>query len=265
VGYRIGLGALGLLAIYGIRRASPGGNALPPFPWRRLWLPSLRLGILNAIIPFLAISWGETYISSGDAAILNATTPLWTAGLFWSVRRGPADETLCLRRAAGLGLGFAGVAVLVSSGAPAPPVSTSAAWLGHGAVLLAAASYAVASLYARRAFAGLPPIYPTLGQDVAAALVLLPLTFLTPPPLPLSAAALGALLVLGLGGTALADLIYFGLIARVGATRTVIVRYLLPGMALIYGALLLQEPIRPLAVAGLALVLAGVAVTSRRT
>jgi drug/metabolite transporter (DMT)-like permease len=128
-------------------------------------------------------------------------------------------------------------------------------------VLLASASYAVASLYAKRAFSGLPVVYPALAQNVAAAVILLPLTLITPPAHALSPTALGSLLILGLGGTAFAYLLFFALLNSVGATRTVIVTYLLPGMALLYGAVLLGEPVGPIAVAGLALVLLGIAVT----
>lgn len=267
VGYRIGLAALGLLVFYAIDRArtrpAVGTPAAEParVTWRRLLVPSLICGVLNGIVPYLAITWGETAISSGDAAILNATTPLFTTIIVLLLGARISTEQTSPSKLLGVVIGFAGVALLVSGGAPQAGVSSADAWLGHGAVLLASASYAVASLYARRAFQGVPIIYPAVGQNVAAALLLLPFTLLAPPQHPLSAAALGALLVLGLGGTAVAYLIYFQLLARVGATRTVIVTYLLPGTALLYGAVLLGEPIRVIALAGLALVLLGIAVT----
>ncbi len=264
VGYRLGLGAIGLLVFYAIDRMRRRTGAAPPqapFPVRRLLGPSLLLGLANGIIPYLAITWGETAISSGEAAILNATTPLFTAIIILLGARHFGGERTSLMQGVGLVIGFAGVAVLVSGGSAVPGVAPEQAWLGDGAVLLASASYAVASLYARRAFAGQPVLYPALGQTVSAALVMLPLTLLAPPAHGLSLAAIAAALTLGLGGTAVAYLIYFSLIASVGATRTVIVTYLLPGTALIYGAVLLGEPVGWVALAGLALVLLGIAVT----
>jgi drug/metabolite transporter (DMT)-like permease len=263
VGYRIGLAAGGLLVFYAVdqlrRRAL--GHARTLFPWRRVLVPGLVLGVLNAIIPYLSITWGETYISSGEAAILNATTPLFTTIFLLFLGRQAGSESTSPSKILGVVVGFAGVAVLVSGSAPEAGVSTGNAWLGQGAVLLASASYAIASLYAKRAFSGLPVVYPALAQNVAAAVILLPLILITPPAHALSPAALGSLLVLGLGGTAFAYLLFFALLNSVGATRTVIVTYLLPGMALLYGALLLGEPVGPIAIAGLALVLLGIAVT----
>ncbi|HUS16056.1 MAG TPA: DMT family transporter [Chloroflexia bacterium] len=263
VGYRIGLGALGLLAFFAVDqwRRRRAGETPVPFPWRRIIGPGLILALLNGIVPYIAITWGETAISSGDAAILNATTPLFTAIILGLLGSRAGNERMTLAKGVGLVVGFAGVALLVSGGAPQAGVSGADAWWGHGAVLLASASYAVASLYARRAFRGLPVIYPALAQLTSAALLLLPFTLSDPPQHPLSPATIGSLLVLGLGGTGLAYLIYFQLLARVGATRTVIVTYLLPCTALFYGALLLNEPVGVTALGGLVLVLLGIAIT----
>ncbi|MDQ2807700.1 MAG: DMT family transporter [Chloroflexota bacterium] len=261
VGCRVGLGALGLLAYYAVQRGWTRGQAVAaaPIPWRRLLGPALLLGIGNVALPYLAITWGETYISSGDAAILNATTPLFTTVLVVLLGQRASQEQPSLAKGIGVAVGFAGVLVLVAGSGEQAGVGTANSWLGHGAVLVASLSYAAASLYARRAFAGLSAIIAALFQTCGAAVLLLPLTFITPPG-PLSPTGWAALLALGLGGTAIAYLIYFQLLANVGATRTVIVTYLLPVTALLYGALLLGEPIRPLALGGLALVLLGIAV-----
>lgn len=260
VGCRVGLGALGLLAYYAVQRGWARGRADAPIPWRRLLGPALILGLSNVVVPYLAITWGETYISSGDAAILNATTPLFTTVLVALLGQRVSHEQTTAAKLVGVVIGFVGVLVLVAGSAVQAGVNATDGWLGHGAVLIAGFSYAAASLYARRAFAGQPAIIAALFQTGGAAVMLLPLTFLTPPG-PLSLAGWAALLALGLGGTAIAYLIYFQLLANVGATRTVIVTYLLPVTALLYGALLLGEPLRPLALAGLALVLLGIAVT----
>ncbi len=261
---RMALGAGGMVVIYALSRTQKADPAAPPVPWRRLIGPFVIAAILNAVIPYICISWGETYISSGDAAILNATTPLFTTLMAYGLGSRAGADRLPPLRALGVLVGFLGVAVLVTGshqrGAAVDPLL---GWLGHGAVLVAAATYAVAGLYARRAFAGLPTLVPALGQNVAAALILLPPTLAlaplthVPPP-----EVIAALLALGLGGTALAYVLYFHLLATVGATRTLLVTYLLPVTALIYGALLLGEDIGAQAIVGLLLVLAGIAITT---
>lgn len=260
---RMTLGAAGLVVIYALARrpAAPGAR---PVPWRALLGPFVIAAFLNAVIPYICISWGETYISSGDAAILNATTPLFTTLIAYGLGSRAGADRLPPLRALGVLVGFVGVAILVTgshqTGAAVDPLL---GWLGHGAVLIAAATYAVAGLYARRAFAGLPTLVPALGQNVVAALILLPPTLAlaplthVPPP-----EVIAALLALGLGGTALAYVLYFHLLSTVGTTRTLLVTYLLPVTALIYGALLLGEDVGTQAILGLALVLAGIAITT---
>ncbi|MGI8588436.1 MAG: DMT family transporter [Chloroflexia bacterium] len=263
VGYRLALGAVGLAAFFGVDRllTRRAGKQAVPFPWGRIWVPALVLGFLNVVLPYVAITWGETAISSGDAAILNATAPLFTTVFVLMLGARAGSEGTGASKILGVCIGFAGVALLVAGGSPTAGVSSENAWLGHGAVLLASASYAIASLYARRAFAGLPSIYAALAQTSTAALMLLPFALATPPAHSLSLAAIGALLGIGLGGTALAYLLYFALLSSVGPTRTIVVTYLLPCTALIYGALLLGEPIQVWALGGMALVFVGIAVT----
>jgi drug/metabolite transporter (DMT)-like permease len=158
VGYRLALGALGLIAFFAAERAWGAwrGQSHAPFPWRRMALPALILGVTNVIIPYLAITWGETAISSGDAAILNATVPLFTTILVITLGQRVSSEQTSWSKVLGVGVGFAGVAVLVSGSEPVAGVTSLDAWLGHGAVLVAAAAYAWSSLYARRVFTGLP-------------------------------------------------------------------------------------------------------------
>jgi drug/metabolite transporter (DMT)-like permease len=262
VALRMTLGAGGLVVLYALARRQRAGVERP-VPWRALLGPFVLAAILNAVIPYILISWGETAITSGDAAILNATTPLFTTMIGYGLGSRAGADRLPPVRALGVLVGFVGVAVLVTGSRQAGSADPTLGWLGHGAVLVAAASYAVAGLYARRAFAGLPTLVPAVGQNVAAALILIPptlvvapLTHVPPPEVLLS------LLALGLGGTALAYVLYFHLLATVGATRTLLVTYLLPVTTLIYGALLLGEDVGVQAVLGLALVLAGIAITT---
>src|SRR5207248_840136 len=110
---------------------------------------------------------------------------------------------------------------------------------GQGAVLLAALSYAVAGIYGRRKFRAVPVQVTATGQLIAGALILLPLSLFQIPAQVPSLEALGSIVTLSIVGTSVASLMYYWLLAHVGATRTLLVTYLLPGFALIWGALLL--------------------------
>lgn len=222
--------------------------------------PLLFLGVVNAVLPYLAIAWGEKFIASGAASIFNSTVPLFTALLVLSLPFFPQERPNALGLA-GLLLGFAGVGILVT-GDPEGGGATSQAGvlLGGGAVLLGSLSYAAGNVFARRRLKGVPILVPAIGQNLAGALVALPLALASglPDGLP-GAGTFLALAGLGAGGTGVAYLLYFGLLARVGATRTSTVAYLMPAIALFYGAVFLDEPFTGRALVGLALILAGVA------
>jgi drug/metabolite transporter (DMT)-like permease len=250
---RLGLAAITMLLISLADRAI----------WRGLrehWRPLVVMGVLNCAVPYTLITWGEEHISSGLAAIYNATTHLWAAGLglvwVWA-------ERLPLARLMGLVVGLLGV-VLVVSGSLSQVEDGTMGLLGQGAVLLAALSYAIAPIFARHRLHGVSLRVAAAGQLIAGALILLPFAAMQVPPQVPSAVALGAVAVLAVLGTAIASVMYYWLIARVGPTRTVLVTYLLPGFALLWGALFLSEPVTVPAVLGLALVLLGITITSGR-
>ena len=269
--FRLTLGTIGLVILTassnllrkGFSKApeNPAGGLLP----RRLLIPSVVLALFGAVFPYLLIAWGELHITSGSAAILNATSPLFSTLLSrWRVLWG-AEEELSFGRVAGLLVGLLGVVVLVTGSRGFQALSSGGLLelAGFGAVLVASASYAVGGLFARRAFAGESFTLPALGQNLVGAVLLLPLalTVARPAGWP-SLAALGSVLALGLGGTALAYLVYYYLLSRVGATRTLSVTYLLPATALAYGATLLGEEITPAMIGGLVLILAGITLVS---
>lgn len=218
---------------------------------RERWREFVVLGAINAAVPFTLIAASELYISSGLAAILNSTTPLWTA-IVAAVRLG---EPLTARRVLGLLLGVAGVGML-AGWSPAP--LTLETVLAIAASIVAAVSYAFGSVYAARMSRGLPPLILAAGQQLGAAAVLVPVALFTLParwpPVP----AVLAALTLAILCTAVAYLIYFPLIARVGATRTMSVTYLVPIFGTFWGALILGEPVSPGMVGGLLLILVSV-------
>jgi drug/metabolite transporter (DMT)-like permease len=226
-------------------------------PWRQFAV----MGLLNNIIPFLLITLGVARIPSGLAAILNATTPIFTVlAAHWLT----ADERLSPIKAAGVALGFAGVAVLVGPGLLGG--IGQADLLGQLCCLGAAASYALAGIYGRR-FRALPSLHVATGQVTAsAAMLLLPTLLLERSwalPMP-SATAWAALFGIALICTAMGYVLYFAILARVGATNLLLVTFLLPASALLLGALVLGESVTSRAVAGMALIGLGLAAIDGR-
>jgi len=224
-----------------------------PARWRT-WADFLFLGVVGLIFPYLLITWSEQAIPSGMAAVLNATTPLFSVlvAYLWT-----HEERLSGLRLLGVALGFAGVVVAVGIKDLDLARADTQAQL---AVLAAAACYAISGIYARRAFRGMPALVPATGQMLAGALLITPYALLvrgipSPPP---SATAIGAVVALAVVGTALAYILLYWLMERIGATRTSMVTYLLPPFALAYGALFLGEAIALNALLGLGLVVAGI-------
>jgi drug/metabolite transporter (DMT)-like permease len=227
--------------------------------WHRYLGLSVAVAIVNIVIPYLCFAWGETRIASGTASIINATTPLWTV-LVASQWPGAHREAFTVRRGIGALVGFAGVGVLVGPTAFSLQGQNSGVLVGMLVVLVAAIAYAFGALLSR-GYAGAAPLVGPLGSQAMGLLIIAPfaLIFGIPTHVP-SWKAIGAIATLGALGTGVAFLLYFWLIRHVGATRTTVVTYLLPCTALIWGAVLLSEPVTWNAIAGLALVLLGTTV-----
>lgn len=247
VAMRLTIGALVLLAVLYAR-----GLRLPARP--RVWADLLFMGIVGMVLPYELITWGEQHITSGMAAILNATTPLFSVLLTYLWTR---EERLNGLRLLGVAVGFVGVIVAVGvEGLSAADAGTRS----QLAVLLAAFCYGLSGIYARRAFRGMPALVPATGQLLSGALIITPIALALhgiPSPLP-SPVALGAVAALAVLGTAAAYILLYWLIERIGATRSSMVTYLLPPFALVYGALFLHEPIMIGALLGLGLVVVGI-------
>jgi len=250
---RVALAALALLAALRI-----AGLRLPTD--RRSLGRFAVMGGLNNMLPFSLIVWGQTEIAGGLAAILNATTPLFTVLLAHVLT---ADERFSGGRLAGVGLGFAGVVAMIG---PAALAGLGASVLAQLAVLAAALSYACAGIYGRR-FRGEPPLVTAAGQVTASALLLAPVALLAERPwtLPMPGlATIGALAGIALFSTALAYVIYFRVLARAGATNLLLVTFLIPASAILLGVLVLGEALTPAQLAGLALIGLGLAAIDGR-
>jgi drug/metabolite transporter (DMT)-like permease len=216
---------------------------------------SLFLGVVNSALPFTLIAWGEQHIDSGVAAIANATVPIFNVLL--TLRLVPS-ERVTGGRAAGVLVGLAGVVVLAG-------LDPSGGWwavAGTLAVVVASLAYAIGGIYGQKRVARTAAPVLATGSTLAGGLVLLPLALLQRPDAAPDVEALGSVLALAVLGTAIAQLVLFRMLHLHGAARVSLVTYLLPPAALFYGALLLGEPVTGQMVAGLGLILTGVALGS---
>ena len=250
---RVGIaaGAL-LLTVYASGQRMPRNVAL--------WGAFFVMGALNNMIPFSLIFWGQTQLTGGLAAILNATTPLFTVVLAHFMT---ADERMTPNRLGGVLLGVAGVAVLIG---PASLRELGLQVLAQIAVLGAALSYALAGIFGRR-FRDVPPLVSAAGQVSATTVMMLPAVLWLGDPwrVPLlGPSTWAAILGLALLSTALAYLIYFRILASAGATNLLLVTFLIPVSAIVLGGSLLDERLEARQFGGMALIALGLAAIDGR-
>lgn len=212
--------------------------------WRRF----LVLGLLGSALPFTLIAWSELTLTGSMAAILNSATPLFT-GLMAAVALG---ERLTVYNLIGALLGIVGVTITVGG---SPLTMDSAFILATLASLGAALSYAVGGVFAKRAFQGLSNMSMSTGQLIGATVILAPVSAFDLPQEVPSAAAIGAFLALVIACTAFAYQLYYYLIISAGPTKALTVTLLVPVFGVLWGALLLHEPISPGMIVGLVIVL----------
>lgn len=252
---RVALAAVILAAILKLR-----GERLPTNG--RVWAAFFGMGFLNNAVPFLLIVWGQQFIASGVASILNASTPLFTVVFAHFLT---TDEKLSGGRLAGVLIGFAGVAVMIGPDAFRALGSNLAAQL---ACLGAAVSYAFAGIFGRRFRAmGVTPMTTAAGQVIASSTMLIPVMLFVDRPwtLPMpSMAAIAALVALAAVSTAFAYVLFFRILSTAGATNIVLVTFLVPVSAILLGVAFLGERLRPEHLAGMALIGAGLAAIDGR-
>lgn len=249
--------AVAAVVLVGAVRVQGAGSWRALRASRRRPALAVLLGVSAIAAPFLLITYGETAVPSGLTAVLIAPSSLFVAAFAPFLDR---SEAIDRPQAGGLVAGLLGVALLVG----AESVSSLEQFLGALAILGASASYALSSFVVKGSYAGVPPVVTSAISCGVAALATLPVAAATAQPGAPGLRAVLAILALGAIGTALAFVVFYRLIGEIGAGRASLVSYLAPGVALVYGATLLDEHVGWAAIAGLALILGGVAVAGLR-
>jgi drug/metabolite transporter (DMT)-like permease len=226
-----------------------------PHGWPE-WRPFFVMGALNSAVPYSLIFWGETRISSGLAAILTAAVPIFTVIVahFWTV-----DEKMTPGKAAGIGLGMAGVVIIMGGDLDSLASGSGIAKL---AIVGATISYALSGIYGRR-LKGWPPLVLAWGQMCAATLLML----LVDRPWATATwewDAVLSILALATFSTAFAYMVFFRLLAKVGATNTSLVTFLIPVSSLLLGFAVLDEALVATQLLGMLLIVSGMAVIDGR-
>lgn len=262
---RIAVLAFGPIAIADLRTAIAAIVLLALLAWRgglaELAPNALRfllLGAFNSAIPFTLFAYAVLSITSGLAAILNATAPLFGALVAWLWLR----DKLTVLQWTGLAIGFAGVLWLSADSASFKPGGGGWAIV---AGLVASLSYGISGNLAKRYFAHIRPLSVAAGSQIAAAMLLLPMTILYFPRVMPGILDWLALLALGVFCTGIAYALYFRLIARIGPAKTMAVTFLIPAFAILWGVLFLAETVTPVMVGGCVVILLGTALATQMT
>ncbi|MFL3647744.1 MAG: DMT family transporter [Oceanospirillaceae bacterium] len=250
---RVGLAAITLwLVVLALKLPIP--NSTP------IWIAFLTMGLLNNVLPFSLIVWGQSQISSGLAAILNATAPLFGVIVAGILLR---DESATPLKIMGVVVGFAGVIVMMDLSS----IATSSL-LAQLAILAAALSYACASVYGRRFKAtGLNPILVAAGQVTGSTLLLLPIALWVDgndPYANVPTQVWAAIISLAVFSTAAAYILYFKLLASAGATNILLVTLLVPVSAILLGWLFLEESLQTPHIIGMAMIALGLSAIDGR-
>ena len=260
---RTGLAAVGLNLVVLAR-----GKRLPT-NWRSIG-DLLFLGIVNTVLPFAFITWGETQIESGLASVLQGTAALFTLVM---AHFAFADERITLRKLIGLVIGFLGVVVLTSRSGETATAGTNATLqiLGQLAIVVASLCYAIGGTYSRKAMQNrLDPLVVAAGAMTVAAVITGVITYVGPvigvtPPVGLDRLeprVLGAILALGFVNTFGAYLLFYPLVAVLGAARTSMVTYIIPVVGLVLGAIFLGEQVDVRLIIGALMILGSIAIVN---
>lgn len=227
---RVGLAAIALLPFFWYY-----GHKLPKSYGE--WVPFIGMGLTNNIFPFSLIFFGQTYVTSGLASIINAMTPLFTVIVMASF----AEEKLTVVRVVGVLLGIVGVCIIQGFEVNVDKGQT----IGILLCLAAALSYGLSALWARRKLVGVPPLKSATCQLISSSLIMIIVVSLIDQPWTLGMPSLDiwlALIGVGLFGTAIAYIVFYQIIKNAGASNVMLVTLLVPVTALLLGGFFLDEP-----------------------
>jgi drug/metabolite transporter (DMT)-like permease len=222
--------------------------------WRRWGRQYLIVGILTSGLPFLLWAYAALTLTAGLMSVLNATSPMWGAMCSALILR----ERLTGRRIVGLAVGMIGVALVTQ-----PEAGTAVPYGAMLAALGAAFCYGLAGAYMRRWASGVPSRGMAVGTQLVAGILLIPFIALAPPSAPPAVHIVASMLMLGLVCGAVAYLLYFRLVADIGATGALTVTYLIPVFGVLWGALFLGEALTLPMLAGGMLVILGTVLVLR--
>lgn len=216
----------------------------------RLWINFFIMGLFNNLIPFCLIFWGQTMISSSLAAILNASTPIWSVILAHFLT---CDERLTTNRLIGVFLGFIGVSIMIGIDS-LKGIGDNI--LGQIAVLGAGISYSIGGIYSKK-MKNTPSMIVATGQLSATTIMMIPLVLIFDKPWLISFPSLkvwSSLFALAFFGTALAYVIFFKLLSTAGATNSLLVTLLVPVVAIFLGTTFLDEHLSFVQIMGMLLI-----------
>lgn len=228
---------------------------------KKVWLTFGGMGLLNNIIPFTLIVWGQTQIASGLASIFNAATPLFTVIIasMWL-----PDERATPMKLIGVAIGFIGVVIMIGL----PSTSEGGNTLAQLAVIAAALSYALAGVYGRRFKAmGINPIITAAGQVTASAVVMIPIALVIDGTFEITTYSINtwaSIIGLAVLSTAVAYVLYFKILESAGATNLLLVTLLIPVSAILLGFLFLNETLEGIHLVGMILITLGLSAIDGR-
>ena len=252
VTYRVAIAAAALWTVALIRRAPLGIT-------RAHLVGFLGMGVLNNVIPFTLMAWGQLHIESGLTSILNATTAIFgvlVAAIFL------ADERLTPRKLIGVGIGFMGVATAIGLGTL---MQFDLRSLAQVAVVTGTLSYALAGVWARHWLAGLSPLVAAAGMLSGASLVMIPAAlFLDGAVVPQNPITWAAILYYALIATAFAYMLYFRVLGMAGSGNLMLCTLMVPPVAITLGAWIRDETLDPNAYAGFAALALGLVILDGR-
>ena len=259
---RLAVSDFGPIALSGMRTLIAGVALVPLLFWRNkivmirtYWRSIIIVGIFNSALPFIFFNFATMTLPAGTMSIINALTPLWGAAIAWVWLK----DTLPPLRMFGLMVGFAGILVLVWDKLSFnDTTSTYAVIAGVAAPIF----YGIAASYTKKYLMDADPIATAAGSLIAAGIVLLPFTLYTWPTAPISGSAWAALVGLGLICTAIAYVLYYRLLIRVGPPRAMTVTFLIPVFGVLWGWLFLDESITLRIVLGGGVILLGTALAT---